>query len=62
MRVRLTKEQFEAFKNSQLTLPNHYQDWQAWLESKSFYDEISEDDINALNYYEPALTVNDYLE
>ena len=49
MRVNLTKNQLEAFKNSPLVAPSHYQDWRSWLNTKKFYGQITDAEIQAMN-------------
>lgn len=49
MRVHLTAEQLEAFQSSRLMAPRSYDDWQPWLDSKTFHGNITAADIQNLN-------------
>src|SRR5262249_49259310 len=60
MRVRLTAKNLEAFKNSLLIAPSHYTDWQPWLHTRTYYGEITDAEIQGMEFSE-VLSVGEYL-
>src|SRR5262249_29701975 len=47
--VHVTAEKLQAFHNSRLIAPRSYTDWHPWLDTKTFYSDITAADIQNMD-------------